>query len=81
MSPRIHIRCLVEGYSHVQTVTEVLQTIRNKAEEEFHKLYSVSEAMAKIAGANLSMHRICGRQTQRSNVMASDLESYVLFTR
>ena len=81
MSPRIHIRCLVEGYSHVQTVTEVLQTIRNNAKEKFQKLYSKSEAMAKIAGANFSMPRICGRQTQRSNVMASDLESYVLFTR
>ena len=57
---------VVEGYSHGQTVTEVLQTFRNNAEEEFHKLYSKSEAMAKIAGANLSMPRICGRQTQRS---------------
>ena len=40
---------VVEEYSHVQTVTEVLQTIRNTAEEEFHKLHSKSEAMAKIA--------------------------------
>jgi hypothetical protein len=68
---------VIEGHSHVKTVTERLQEVRDNAEEEFISVYSKSEAMAKPAGVTLGMPRICGRQTQRNNTTAPDLESYI----
>jgi len=67
---------VIEGYTHVKTVTEQLQKVRDNAEEEFSTVYSKSEAMAKTAGVTLSKPRLCGRQTERANVTAPDLESY-----
>ena len=64
------------AYEEVDTIKQTLQAIRNATVKEFETVHEAMKSMATVAGHDLSVPRVCGRQTMRSNIPAETNEDY-----
>jgi hypothetical protein len=64
------------AYEKIQLVVEELKKIRASVELEFSKVYPKMETMAATLGVEMSMPRICSRQTMRNNIPADSPIAY-----
>ncbi|XP_058985856.1 52 kDa repressor of the inhibitor of the protein kinase-like [Musca domestica] len=71
---------IVQAYDHIHLVVGKLKTIRENADEEFHKIYLETRIIAEKFGVEVSVPRRVGTQKYRSNVACSDSESYYRIT-
>lgn len=71
---------IVQAYDHIHLVVGKLKTIRENADEEFHKIYLKTRIIAEKFGVEVSVPRRVGTQKYRSNVACSDSESYYRIT-
>ena len=76
------LSCLLQGtamdvitaYNEIKTIKKVYSDMRADPRKEFEPIY---KAMCDMAGeCGITVSRICGRQTSRSNVEASTPEEY-----
>lgn len=68
---------VVDAYNHINVVKNHLQDIRKNAKSMFAgSLKDKMNAMAKTAGVKITIPRVCGRQTLRSNVQSKGPLAY-----
>lgn len=67
---------IVEGYKMIDTVKTLVKSTRDD-ETEFDTVFEKATAMAEVADiGGIKAPRRCGRQTQRSNVPADNVQVY-----
>ncbi|XP_063435948.1 52 kDa repressor of the inhibitor of the protein kinase-like [Mytilus trossulus] len=67
---------IVEGYKMIDTVKALVKSTRDD-ETEFDNVFEKATAMAEVADiGGIKAPRRCGRQTQRSNVPADNVQVY-----
>ena len=64
---------LCAASTEVHIMQEVLSEIRNTVDDRFTKIYNSAVDLGKHAGVELSMPRLCSRQTLRANPNTSDM--------
>ena len=70
---------LVNAYKTIESIQTAIDDQRNRAEETFQLIFHrVEELLTDVGSENATvpLPRVCGRQTQRSNVEASSAEEY-----
>mgnify|MGYP000751363744 FL=1 len=66
---------VIQGYGMVSHVRSVISEARNNT-SEFNSVFESCVLMANKANTTISIPRICGRQTQRSNISANSPSEY-----
>ncbi|XP_078585777.1 52 kDa repressor of the inhibitor of the protein kinase-like [Branchiostoma floridae x Branchiostoma japonicum] len=67
---------VITAHGQVDRVLQEMRKVREKAEEEFQKVFQAACQMADKTGHKIEVPRRCRRQTLRSNVEADTPEAY-----
>ncbi|XP_043932233.1 52 kDa repressor of the inhibitor of the protein kinase-like [Protopterus annectens] len=67
---------LIQASEETSVIVETLKNIRSDADRKFKVLYEEVQELASQVFTEESVPRICGRQTKRSNITASNPEEY-----
>lgn len=71
---------ILSAFQKVSVVTNELKSIRESCDEAFCYVWENVNKMANLVGTEISIPRVCGRQTKRNNVSADTPQQYWMRT-
>ncbi|CAG2241984.1 unnamed protein product [Mytilus edulis] len=71
---------ILSAFQKVSVVTNELKSIRESCDEAFCDVWENVNKMANLVGTEISIPRVCGRQTKRNNVSADTPQQYWMRT-